>query len=48
MRYEQLFHVASDPYEERDVMNTTEESLVREIRERYAYLKERSQGGHPV
>jgi hypothetical protein len=48
MGYEQLFRIASDPYEERDVMNTTDASVVREIKERYAYLKERSQGGHPV
>jgi hypothetical protein len=44
-RYQQLFNVATDPYEERDVMNTTSLALLRSIKARYAYLKSLSQNG---
>jgi hypothetical protein len=47
-KYEQLFHIASDPYEQRDVVNSTDPSLLDEIKARYAYLKNRSQSGFPV
>jgi arylsulfatase A-like enzyme len=47
-KYEQLFHIASDPYEERDVMNVTDLSILLGIKARYAYLKNRSQNGHRV
>jgi hypothetical protein len=48
MKYEQLFHVASDPFEERDILNTTDTNVLHEIKARYAYLKNRSQHGFPV
>lgn len=48
--YEQLFHIAKDPREEYDVYNTTAKQnprLLNEIKQRYSYLKNRSQsGGH--
>lgn len=49
--YEQVFHVAEDPYEERDIFNSTlrsDPAVLDELRARYAHLKNLSQTGHPV
>ena len=50
-QYEQLFHVADDPWEEFDVYNSTAQTngkLLATIKRRYAYLKRRSQSGGKV
>jgi arylsulfatase A-like enzyme len=45
---EQLFHVSEDPFEESDVINSTDPDIVEEIKARYRHLKNLSQQGHPV
>jgi hypothetical protein len=40
--------VATDPYEERDVMNTTDLFVVESIKARYEHLRNLSQSGYPV
>jgi len=46
---EQLFHVAEDPYEQWDLSNeTTSMEKLKEMRERYLYLKEWVQSGKSV
>jgi arylsulfatase len=50
--YEQVFHMETDPFEEHDLWNTssmqTDGSILKELRARYAYLKNRSQSGGSV
>jgi hypothetical protein len=46
--YEQLFQVGSDPFEEYDVINTTDPATLLEIKSRYEHLKNLSQRGFPV
>jgi len=47
-QYEQLFHVAIDPLEEHDIVNTTDPALRDSLRARYAWMKNLSQQGHRV
>jgi arylsulfatase len=47
-QYHQLFHMPTDPFEERDVMNTTDRFVVQSIQARYEHLRNLSQSGHPV
>jgi len=50
-KYEQIFRVSSDPYEEEDIFNATlrtDRTALAALRGRYAYLKSLSQSGHPV
>jgi arylsulfatase len=50
-KYEQVFNVAADPFEEEDIFNATAQTdpmKLAELKARYLYLKTLSQGGHPV
>jgi arylsulfatase len=46
--YEQLYQVAVDPFEEHDIINTTDPAKVAEIKARYYELKNLSQHGYKV
>lgn len=49
--YKQLFNIENDPYEEFDIFNSTAQvnsTILKELETRYAYLRDRSQNGHPV
>jgi len=51
LKYEQVFHIENDPYEEYDIFNSTAQSepkMLEELKARYHYLKNRSQAGYPV
>ena len=50
-KYEQVFNVADDPFEENDLLNSTTTLTVQqlgELKARYMYLKSLSQSGHRV
>ena len=50
-KYEQVFNIADDPYEEYDIFNSTAQTnpqMLTELRARYSYLKTLSQSGHAV
>jgi arylsulfatase len=50
-KYEQIYNYAQDPFEEHDIYNATAQTnqqLLRDLKDRYAYLKNMSQNGHPV
>jgi arylsulfatase len=46
--YEQLFHIATDPYEESDIYNQTNLHTLSWIKARYNYLKLQSEAGNKV
>ena len=51
VKYEQLFNIEKDPYEEYDLLNTTKQTsqeVLELMRARYAFLKNWSQAGNPV
>jgi arylsulfatase len=50
-KYEQLFHIEEDPWEEYDVFNSTSQTTVEALnimKARYAFLKNWAQSGNPV
>ena len=50
-RYEQLFRIESDPYEENDILNSTAQTTQQALhmmRARYVFLKKWAQSGNPV
>ena len=50
-RFEQVFNIQEDPFEEFDLWNTTIQTssqTYKELVARYAYLKNLSQNGHPI
>lgn len=49
--FEQMFDLEHDPYEERDLWNTTSRAngaVLDTLMSRYTYLKAKSQGGFPI
>mmetsp|Transcript_31374 Transcript_31374/g.65494 ORF Transcript_31374/g.65494 Transcript_31374/m.65494 type:complete len:644 (-) Transcript_31374:3643-5574(-) len=50
-KYEQLFRVETDPYEENDILNSTAQTTQQALqimKARYAFLKDWAQSGNPV
>lgn len=50
-KYEQLFHVKEDPWEEHDIINSTARTnleMLRALKARYLHLKRWAQAGNPV
>lgn len=51
IKYEQLFHIEKDPYEEWDIINSTAQTTVEALhimKARYAFMKKWAQSGKPV